>query len=76
MNTADLLRLDADVRSMGGWLAGHTITDADDGAVEIRSPGLDQDMYRQVGAILRKKGWQGVIVYAECVIVRSGKAAE
>lgn len=76
MNYADKLKLDADVRSMGGWLAGHAITNTDDGdgSVEIRSPGLDQDMYEQVGRILRRRGWKYVIVYAEHVVVRDTKA--
>lgn len=74
MNARALLRLNADVGAMGGWLVGYTITDTDDGAVEIRSPGLDQDMYEQVGRILRRQGWQDVIVYHERVVVRGTEA--
>jgi len=72
MDTRALLSLNADVGAMGGWLVGYAITDTGDGdgSVEIRSPGLDQGMYEQVGAILRRKGWKSVIVYAERVVVR------
>jgi hypothetical protein len=75
MDTRTLLRLNADVGAMGGWLAGFTITDTGDGdgSVMVRSPGLDsnaQDIWEQVGATLRGKGWRSVIVYHGHVTVR------